>query len=64
MKSDAIYHRIQSTYAYAFDDKILYIRLKNDWDDIKSVELIGNDPYDWQPDGGRISLDAKKVVDV
>lgn len=50
MNIAAIYHRAKSTFAYAFDHDTLHIRLRTARDDMKSVQLIGNDPYDWQAD--------------
>lgn len=62
MNTAAIYHRAKSTYAYAFDYETLHIRLKTARDDIKSVQLMGNDPYDWQPDeSGEYHWMLKKV---
>lgn len=49
MIKQAIYHRAKSTYAYAYDTETLHIRLRTAKNDIKSVQLRGNDPYDWQP---------------
>ena len=49
MIKQAIYHRAKSAYAYAYDKETLHIRLRSAKNDIKSVKLLGNDPYDWQP---------------
>ena len=49
MIKQAIYHRAKSAYAYAYDKETLHIRLRSAKNDIKAVKLLGNDPYDWQP---------------
>lgn len=47
MLKEAIYHRPKNSYAYAYDERTLHIRLRAKKDDLKDVQLIHGDPYRW-----------------
>ncbi|GGB32526.1 alpha-glycosidase [Virgibacillus dakarensis] len=48
MIKEAIFHRPKNNFAYAYDDNTLHIVLKAKKDDMKSVELVFGDPYEWK----------------
>ncbi|WP_435922524.1 alpha-glycosidase [Paenibacillus sp. DYY-L-2] len=47
MLKEAIYHRPKNSYAYAYDERTLHIRLRAKKDDLTGVQLIHGDPYRW-----------------
>lgn len=47
MLKEAIYHRPKGSFAYAYNDKELHIRLQTKKDDVEQVRLIHGDPYNW-----------------
>nr|CAL64396.1 maltogenic amylase [Bacillus sp. US149] len=51
MFKEAIDHRPKGAYAYAFDKETLHIKLRAKKNDLKTVTLIGGDPYDWTKEG-------------
>jgi len=48
MEKCALYHVSKSSYAYAYDDKTLHIKLKCKKGDVKKATLIYGDPYDFK----------------
>ena len=53
MNKAAIYHRPESEYAYLYNkEKLVHIRLKTAKNDVKKVELVYADPYDFTSSGG------------
>lgn len=47
MIKEAIYHRAMSPFVYKYDRETIHIRFHTKRNDIQSVDLIWNDPYDW-----------------
>ncbi|SHH39148.1 glycoside hydrolase family 13 protein [Virgibacillus chiguensis] len=50
MRKEAIYHRPKNNFAYAYDKETLHIVLQTKKDDMKTVQLIFGDPYNWKND--------------
>ncbi|MEN2768646.1 glycoside hydrolase family 13 protein [Ornithinibacillus xuwenensis] len=50
MLKEAIYHRPKNNFAYAYDKETLHILLQTKSKDVKTVELIYGDPYQWEND--------------
>ncbi|KGX92716.1 cyclomaltodextrinase [Pontibacillus halophilus JSM 076056 = DSM 19796] len=48
MIKEAIYHRPKDQYAYAYTEKELHIRIRTKRGDVKQVQLIHGDPYDFK----------------
>jgi cyclomaltodextrinase / maltogenic alpha-amylase / neopullulanase len=64
MDFSAIVHEPKSVLSYAYDSNTLHIRLKTARDDIKQVELLAIDPFNWIPrnDGSMVyDLDKNSV---
>ncbi|MFC0189164.1 alpha-glycosidase [Fictibacillus aquaticus] len=55
MNVEALYHRPKNSFAYAYDEKTLHIRLRTKKGDMDSVSLIYGDPYNWNEDGWQTS---------
>lgn len=51
MMKEAIYHRPKNSFAYAYDERTLHIRLRTKKNDVEKVKLIHGDPYDWAKEG-------------
>lgn len=47
MIKEAIYHKPVNQYAYSYDNRTLHIMLQSKHTDLKSVQLIYGDPYDF-----------------
>lgn len=45
METTAIYHRPDSEYAYLYTPTEMHVRLRTKKDDVKTVNIIGGDPY-------------------
>lgn len=50
MIKEAIYHRPKNNFAYAYDKETLHIVLQTKKDDMKTVQLVFGDPYNWKND--------------
>jgi glycosidase len=50
MFKEAVYHRPRGSYAYAYDEKTIHIRLRTKKSDVEKVLLIIGDPYDFDKD--------------
>ncbi|MCD4826792.1 MAG: alpha-glycosidase [Acholeplasmataceae bacterium] len=50
MNKSALLHQAKSEYAYAYDQETLHITLRTAKDDIKKVEIIYGDPFNWVGD--------------
>ncbi|TCG11192.1 glycoside hydrolase family 13 protein [Mycoplasma marinum] len=50
MNKIAIFHRSDGTYGYQTPDNGFHVRLRTAKDDIKSVEIIYGDPFNWGPE--------------
>lgn len=64
MDFSAIVHEPKSVLSYAYDSDTLHIRLKTARNDIKKVELLAIDPFNWIPrnDGSMVyDLDKNSV---
>jgi cyclomaltodextrinase / maltogenic alpha-amylase / neopullulanase len=48
---EAIYHRPQDNFAYAYDNETLHIRLRAKKGDLTKAFLIYGDPYQWTENG-------------
>ncbi|HIW32799.1 MAG TPA: alpha-glycosidase [Candidatus Paenibacillus intestinavium] len=48
MNLEAIYHRSQQNWAYAYDKQTLHIRLRTKKDDLTEVVLYSGDKYGWE----------------
>lgn len=67
MNFSSIIHEPKSALSYAYDDNTLHIRLKTAKDDIKKVEILAVDPFNWIPrnDGTLIyDFDKESVIHV
>jgi cyclomaltodextrinase / maltogenic alpha-amylase / neopullulanase len=65
MLKEAIYHRPTNSFAYAYDEKTLHIRLRTKKDDVDSVHLLYEDPYRWSKDEDgtwRWSVQKKEMI--
>lgn len=47
LNKEAIYHRPKNEYAYAYNEKTLHIRLRTKKNDVKTVDLLFADPFDF-----------------
>lgn len=47
MLLEAIYHRPKNSFAYAYDEKTVHLRIKTKRGDVERVEVIFGDKYDW-----------------
>lgn len=47
MNKQALMHRAKSEYAYAYDSKKIHVTFRSKKNDIKSVEIIYGDPFNW-----------------
>lgn len=56
MLKEAIYHRPGNSFAYAYDDQTLHIRIRTKKGDVQKASLLYGDPYDWTKDGWQTSL--------
>lgn len=54
----SIIHEPKSAMSYAYDENTLHLRLKTARDDIKNVEVMAVDPFNWIPRG-----DGTKIYD-
>ncbi|MGL4373736.1 MAG: glycoside hydrolase family 13 protein, partial [Turicibacter sp.] len=52
MKKEAILHVGKSSYAYAYDEETMHIRIRVAKDDMMSVSLYCADPYEWTLEDG------------
>lgn len=50
MNKSALLHQAKSEYAYAYDQETLHITLRTEKNDIKKVEIIFGDPFNWVGD--------------
>ncbi|RLL46709.1 alpha-glycosidase [Oceanobacillus piezotolerans] len=48
MLKEAIFHRPKNNFAYAYNKDTLHIMIQTKKDDVKKVELIYGDPYEWE----------------
>lgn len=48
MEKCALYHKSKSSYAYAYDQKTLHIKMKSKKGDVKKATLLYGDPYDFR----------------
>ncbi|WP_372634465.1 alpha-glycosidase [Cohnella sp.] len=48
MLREAIYHRPKQNWAYAYDDKTIYLRVRTKRDEMDEVSVIFGDKYAWQ----------------
>ncbi|MDR7071970.1 glycoside hydrolase family 13 protein [Fictibacillus barbaricus] len=55
MLKEAIYHRPGNSFAYAYDEETLHIRLRTKKGDVQKVSLLYGDPYNWTKDGWQTS---------
>ncbi|PLS16078.1 alpha-glycosidase [Bacillus sp. M6-12] len=51
MLKEAVYHRPKNNLAYAYDGETLHIRLRTKKSDVKSVDLVFGDPYEFNDQG-------------
>jgi glycosidase len=50
MNKSALWHQAKSEYAYAYDQETLHIVLRTAKNDIKTVQIIHGDPFNWVGD--------------
>jgi len=48
MNRHALHHRSKSEYAYAFDNETIHITFRSARNDLKKVDIIYGDPFDWR----------------
>ncbi len=48
MEISALFHKANSEYAYAYDDRRIHLKLKTKMSDVEEVYLIFGDPYDFR----------------
>lgn len=60
MNLEAIYHRCQLNWAYAYDEKTLHIRIRTKKNDLTSVILYSGDKYGWDHTNTKTSM--KKIA--
>ena len=62
MNQHAVFHEAKSRWAYAVDKDTLHIRLRTGRGDVKRVEVLAADPFNWFPnDSGGHSFDIESV---
>ncbi|MGL4972710.1 MAG: alpha amylase N-terminal ig-like domain-containing protein, partial [Culicoidibacterales bacterium] len=52
MDKAALYHRSLSTYAYAYNNQTIHLKIRTKRNDIASAEILFGDPYDHSFGGG------------
>ncbi|HHW79938.1 MAG TPA: alpha-glycosidase [Acholeplasmataceae bacterium] len=64
MNKHALLHRAKSEYAYALDENTLSITFRSAKNDLKKVEIIYGDPFNWQNSNWNHQVDemVKKYV--
>ena len=62
MNLHAIFHLSDSNYAYAYNKKILHIRLRTAKNDVDKVTVRAGDPYQWVAGGGGGNLIAENAA--
>lgn len=50
MQKEAVFHRPRGSYAYAYNETTIHIRLRTKKSDAKRVRLLFGDPYDFDSD--------------
>lgn len=50
MLKEAIEHRPKDQYAYAFNERVLHLRLRTKKGDVTTAALVFGDPYHWEDD--------------
>jgi cyclomaltodextrinase len=61
MLKEAIYHRPGNSFAYAYDEHTLHIRIRTKKGDVQKASLLYGDPYDWTKDGWQTSTSPMQL---
>jgi glycosidase len=55
MLKEAVYHRPKNNWSYAYDRETVHIRIRTKRGDVRRVELIHGDKFEWHVKGGGVT---------